>query len=126
MLAVYVWHTVIPHFPNLPKTSNIAVFVSKTIKKGRQEDTKRLLKEFEKGSKITLLIAFHRLKGFLFSAVTDTVQEKLSGNFIYRAAARKEAGLSVSLYSREDLVRPEQILHRGHGQERVVHPCSVW
>lgn len=59
MLAVYVWHTVIPRFPNLPKTSDIAV-VSKTIKKGRQEDTKRLLKEFEKGCTIPLMVASHR------------------------------------------------------------------
>lgn len=52
MLAVYVWHTVIPHFPNLPKTSNIAVLFPKLLKKKtRHKERKRLLKEFQKGSK---------------------------------------------------------------------------
>lgn len=71
---------------------------SKTIKKGRHGDTKRLLKEFERGSKITLIMEFHRLKDVLFTAVKDTVQEKFVVKFIYRAAAWREAGLSASLY----------------------------
>lgn len=108
------------------KTSNIAVLFPKLLKRAGTKIQKGYRKSLRKVPKITLIIEFHRLKDFLFTAVKDTVQEKFVVNFIYRAAAWKEAGLSESLYSREDLGWPEQILHRGHGQERVVHPCSIW
>lgn len=61
---------------NPSKNIQYCCFVSKTIKKGRHKDTKRILKEFEKCSKITLIIELHRLKDVLFTAVKDTVQEK--------------------------------------------------
>lgn len=100
MLAVYVWHTVIPRFPNLPKTSNIAVLFPKLLKRAGTKIQKGYRKSLRKVPKITLIIEFHRLKDFLFRAVKDTVQEKVCGEF-YLQGCRLEGGrpLRVSVQS---------------------------
>lgn len=86
MLAVYVWHTVIPRFPHRPKHIRYCGFVSKTVKK---RQARRYKKVTEKGSPNR---SGHGRKDFLFTAVKDTVQEKCFFYSIYSTAAWKEAG----------------------------------
>lgn len=82
------------------KTSNIAVLFPKLSKRAGTKIQKGYRKSLRKVPKITLIIEFHRLKDFLFTAVKDTVQEKFVVNFIYRGR-RLEGGrpLRVSVHS---------------------------
>lgn len=94
MLAVYVWHTVIPRFPNLPKTSNVAVLSPKLLKRAGK-DRKRLLKKFwERSQKSLWGSAACRTSS---SQQRKTPSRRTSGSFYLQSAATlNEAAVSAS------------------------------